>query len=608
MAGTGMVCGTGAGNFPKPGDPDLNSSILTAVARFGGIQLNWTYPDLNAHAVAHTVIYRSGSNDFDTAAQYAVATGNRFFDQNNVEVDTTYYYWIKIVSVNGTEGPVIGPAWATVLPLPDSIVELLVGRIANSLLDQELRTEIARIVGLESSLSVEQQERLFGDSVFSQMLAQYQGQLEALDTLVVNETLERVNADSALVAQLNLLLAQAEDNAAAILVEQGVRADADSATAFSVQTLQTAVDDNLASLQTTQLVLDGLSAQYMVKTDVNGLVSGFGLYSDSESSDFIMNVNNFAIATPGDNQEYPFIVGSVNGSPQIVMTVPTYWGNVLGDNKPQDGATRNVFRGDWRSSMGTVAVGDVVLYNGNSWSAIAAHIASTSNRPPSSGDGNSFWTKYASKGDPGPTGAGTTTIYRRSTSIPAKPPNGSADEPTGWSATVPAGTAPLWETRGNRAADSSTWVWAEPQMSTAHWRKTGTTTIDGGVIATDTAFIYEAMIHTAQISTLKLQDEAVTIPVGSQGIYSTSVSFYAPINMFAVAILTFTQGLGRNGINVNLKHNGVLVGQERPIENTTGAISKRIYLAGGQVHTFTADTDSNVGDMDCGLTVIGIKK
>lgn len=518
---TTSECGTGTGNFPQPGDPDLNSSILTAVARFGGIQLNWTYPSSNAHAVAHTIIYRSGSNSFATASEYAIATGNRFFDQNNVEVNTTYYYWIRIVSVNGTVGLLIGPAWATALPLPQDIINLLVGRIENSLLNHDLRTEINRIVGLESSLSAEQQERLLGDTVFSQMLAQYQNQLEAIDTLVVNETLERIDADSALVAQLNLLLAQSNGNAAAILLEQAVRADADSATALSVQTLQTEVGENLASLQTTQLVVDGLTAQYMVKTDVNGFVSGFGLYSDSESSDFIVNASNFAVVTPGENPQYPFIIGLVNGSAQIVMTAPTYWGNVIGSEKPQDGATRNVFRGTWSTALGAVAVGDVVLDNGSSWSAKTAHTAATGNRPPATGDSNTYWNRYAAKGDQGvagPVGAGTTTIYQRSTSIPAIPGSGTANPPTGWFSTVPGGTAPVWESRGNKAAGGTVWSWTVPQMSTEHWRKTGTTTIDGGVIATDTAFIYEAMIHEAQISTLLLEGHALVVPSqGSRG-------------------------------------------------------------------------------------------
>lgn len=41
------------------------------------------------------------------------------------------------------------------------------------------------------------------------------------------------------------------------------------------------------------------------------------------------------------------------------------------------------------------------------------------------------------------------------------------------------------------------------------WTKTGTTKIDGGVIATDTAFIYTAMIYDAQITNLKLANLAV---------------------------------------------------------------------------------------------------
>ena len=43
---------------------------------------------------------------------------------------------------------------------------------------------------------------------------------------------------------------------------------------------------------------DGLTAQYMVKTDVNGLVSGFGLYNDGEVSDFFVRADRFAVGNP----------------------------------------------------------------------------------------------------------------------------------------------------------------------------------------------------------------------------------------------------------------------------------------------------------------------
>ena len=44
---------------------------------------------------------------------------------------------------------------------------------------------------------------------------------------------------------------------------------------------------------------DGLQAQYTIKLDVNGNVAGYGIYADSiGSSEFIANVNRFAVTTP----------------------------------------------------------------------------------------------------------------------------------------------------------------------------------------------------------------------------------------------------------------------------------------------------------------------
>ena len=59
----------------------------------------------------------------------------------------------------------------------------------------------------------------------------------------------------------------------------------------------------------------GLYAQYMVKLDVGGRISGFGLSSTGKTSDFAINADNFYIAPP---------TGSSKGtSPFMVLTTPT---------------------------------------------------------------------------------------------------------------------------------------------------------------------------------------------------------------------------------------------------------------------------------------------
>lgn len=113
---------------------------------------------------------------------------------------------------------------------------------------------------------------------------------------------------------------------------------------------------------------------------------------------------------------------------------------------------------------------------------------------------------------------------------------------------------------------------------------------------------------TAMVDTLHILEGAVTIPASDSGTYFAETSFYAPVTMQAVVIVTFTQGTGRNGIQVRAKHNGTVIGAASPIETTTGAISARAFLTGGQTHTFRVDTASNVGDMLCTIVVLGVQR
>lgn len=75
------------------------------------------------------------------------------------------------------------------------------------------------------------------------------------------------------------------------------------------------------------------------------------------------------------------------------------WEAIGGVNKPQSGATRNVFTGDWASGRDYL-VGDIVMRGGNGWSCIFPHTSASINQPPSSG-GNSWWSPYTVKGADG---------------------------------------------------------------------------------------------------------------------------------------------------------------------------------------------------------------
>lgn len=82
--------------------------------------------------------------------------------------------------------------------------------------------------------------------------------------------------------------------------------DADASVAGSVnqrvQTVATAADQNTAAIQVNANSVDGLEAQYTVKIDNNGHVSGFGLASTTVDgarvSDFMVAADRFSVVNP----------------------------------------------------------------------------------------------------------------------------------------------------------------------------------------------------------------------------------------------------------------------------------------------------------------------
>ena len=115
---------------------------------------------------------------------------------------------------------------------------------------------------------------------------------------------------------------------ARIAVETTNRISADSALTSSISTLSASVGSNSAAISTeatARASADGLlQAQYTVKVDINGYVSGYGLASTNSgaapTSSFIVRADSFAVASPtgpGITPAVPFIVrttpGSING-------------------------------------------------------------------------------------------------------------------------------------------------------------------------------------------------------------------------------------------------------------------------------------------------------
>lgn len=237
------VCGTGGWTGPKPGDPNNNVSLSANVV-FGGIKLSWTYPTLNPHAVIHTLVYRSKVNDFNQSMQLSVAAGSIYFDAVDDALPIEYFYWIRLVSINGTIGDIIGPVSTTSVPRKAQTLESLTDSIDNGALAQNLKTSISGITLLNDQIIAEIKQRIEDYTAFMGAFDSLQDGLTKAMTLVSNEIQTREDGDNALINSVNLLVAANAEALSAIQTERTLRISKDDALAQDIKTLVTKIGDS----------------------------------------------------------------------------------------------------------------------------------------------------------------------------------------------------------------------------------------------------------------------------------------------------------------------------------------------------------------------------
>ncbi len=262
-------CGTGSGNFPQPGDPDLNGVLLSAYPAFGGIDITWTYSDLNPHAVAYFILYRSTNVDPLTRVRHRVVTGDFYYDKSTSGTQVEYFYWIQMVSVNETYGDIVGPASAIARPTIENVIVGLTGKIDTGQLAIGLKGSIGEIDTNKQALYDEQIARAASDDALGVSFGQVLAQSDETRALLQEEINARTTADSALVSEVNTLSVQVGVDTAAVQQEL---------TAFATQ-----VNGDLTEI----------GAKFSIKTDVNGLVGGFGVYNDGATVEMGFDVDTF---------------------------------------------------------------------------------------------------------------------------------------------------------------------------------------------------------------------------------------------------------------------------------------------------------------------------
>lgn len=241
--------------------------MLSATPAFGGIEVSWTYPASNPHAVSYVKLYRNTTASFASSLLIAEVGGARYYDK--LDTGTTYYYWIQIVSINGTIGEVIGPASATARPLIADLIEQLTGQIDNGMLATSLKTEIDKITLNYGELQEEILNRIAQGETLSLAMSDLDDAVQQTLAYIGEELVTRANGDNALAVQINAVAALNDTLAALITSEQLARVTADEALALSIDSIlaagggvAAAVSDAMAAKVGYSAKNDGFSTPY----------------------------------------------------------------------------------------------------------------------------------------------------------------------------------------------------------------------------------------------------------------------------------------------------------------------------------------------------------
>lgn len=124
-----------------------------------------------------------------------------------------------------------------------------------------------------------------------------------------SETSARIEGDMATTERIDTFYVEYNDNKATIEQKFQVVASDKTSTAKSIQTLQSDLGSNTSQLQQTMQVVDGINAEWKIKVQAGGKISGVSLGTTGTESQFLVLADRFAVGqTVGTTTVYPFII------------------------------------------------------------------------------------------------------------------------------------------------------------------------------------------------------------------------------------------------------------------------------------------------------------
>lgn len=210
--------------------------------------------------------------------------------------------------------------------------------LARAAADESLANSLsllqARTTDAEAAIVAESEARIADGKAVATQLSSIGARIGKAEGAILAESAARASDVGSLTSQYNSLtarMATAESSYSALNTwKASAQAEIDGkASAITVNQLSTTVSGHTTSISTLASSVNGINAEYMVKIDSNGKVSGFGLRSSGAvtkelsfkaDTEFVIYADKFAfIPTGGSSKDYPFTIGPVGGVTRTVI-------------------------------------------------------------------------------------------------------------------------------------------------------------------------------------------------------------------------------------------------------------------------------------------------
>lgn len=172
-------------------------------------------------------------------------------------------------------------------------------------------------------------------------------------------------ASESLAYTVRELTASIGSSAAGVRRVEFASATATSAVAGILETVSTTVDGHTATIAVQTISINGLEAQYTVKINVDGFISGFGLASTPVDgvpfSEFSVQADKFSIQTLGYTGQYPFVIQNVNGVPQLSVASAMIADAAIGTAQIAQHINSDTFDGTFDGG------GDIATFGTDGW-------------------------------------------------------------------------------------------------------------------------------------------------------------------------------------------------------------------------------------------------